>query len=136
MAPPHPATTRHVGAPEPLPYDPRSSYGPVLSDAPRPLSREGPTSPYSAYGPGPYRNDIYPYSGSSDYADSHPSLCYGSSNGSQLDARPRKRRGNLPKPVTDLLKSWFRAHQSHPYPSEEEKQVLMCQTGLTITQVR
>lgn len=48
----------------------------------------------------------------------------------------KRRRGNLPRHVTDLLKSWFKDHVTHPYPSEEEKQMLMCQTGLTITQVR
>lgn len=51
------------------------------------------------------------------------------------EQRIKRRRGNLPKQVTDLLKEWFRAHKNHPYPSEDEKQMLMCQTGLTITQV-
>ncbi|KZF21700.1 Homeodomain-like protein, partial [Xylona heveae TC161] len=45
------------------------------------------------------------------------------------------RRGNLPKQVTDLLRSWFHEHLSHPYPSEEEKQELMQRTGLTMSQV-
>lgn len=51
-------------------------------------------------------------------------------------ARPEKRRrGNLPKQVTDLLRSWLNEHVQHPYPTEDEKQMLMAQTGLTIHQV-
>lgn len=47
----------------------------------------------------------------------------------------KRRRGNLPKPVTDLLRGWLNDHLNHPYPTEEEKQMLMAQTGLTIHQV-
>jgi Homeobox KN domain len=46
-----------------------------------------------------------------------------------------RRRGNLPKQVTDILRMWFQDHVAHPYPTEEEKQQLMHQTGLTISQV-
>ena len=98
-------------------------------------SREGPPSPYQAYSPGQYRNDGYAYPSHAALEMASP-LGYGPPNGGHTEGRTRKRRGNLPKSVTDLLKTWFRNHQSHPYPSEEEKQILMCQTGLTITQVR
>lgn len=47
----------------------------------------------------------------------------------------KRRRGNLPKQVTDLLRSWLNDHIHHPYPTEDEKQMLMAQTGLTIHQV-
>lgn len=47
----------------------------------------------------------------------------------------KRRRGNLPKQVTDLLRSWLNDHLHHPYPTEDEKQMLMAQTGLTIHQV-
>lgn len=47
----------------------------------------------------------------------------------------RRRRGNLPKHVTDILRQWFHAHLEHPYPSEEDKQEFMRRTGLTISQV-
>lgn len=47
----------------------------------------------------------------------------------------KRRRGNLPKQVTDLLRSWLNDHLHHPYPTEDEKQMLMNQTGLTIHQV-
>ncbi|KAI5814467.1 homeobox KN domain-containing protein [Pyronema omphalodes] len=47
----------------------------------------------------------------------------------------KRRRGNLPKNVTDLLRQWLNDHLNHPYPSEDEKQWLMTQTGLTIHQI-
>ncbi|KAF4466466.1 C2H2 type zinc finger domain-containing [Fusarium albosuccineum] len=34
-----------------------------------------------------------------------------------------------------VLKRWFSAHNDHPYPSEEEKTMLQCKTGLSKTQV-
>ncbi|KAJ6788638.1 hypothetical protein PWT90_11108 [Aphanocladium album] len=51
------------------------------------------------------------------------------------DAKQRKRRGNLPKETTDKLRSWFVAHLQHPYPTEDEKQELMRQTGLQMNQI-
>ncbi|KAI0382902.1 hypothetical protein F5Y04DRAFT_35031 [Hypomontagnella monticulosa] len=51
------------------------------------------------------------------------------------DGKQRKRRGNLPKETTDKLRAWFVAHLHHPYPSEEEKQDLMRQTGLQLNQI-
>lgn len=48
---------------------------------------------------------------------------------------PRRRRGNLPKPVTDILRSWFHDHLDHPYPSEDDKQIFIQKTGLSISQV-
>ena len=47
----------------------------------------------------------------------------------------RRRRGNLPKQVTDLLKQWLHEHLDHPYPTEEDKQWFIAQTGLSISQV-
>lgn len=49
------------------------------------------------------------------------------------DTKLRKRRGNLPKETTDKLRSWFVAHLQHPYPTEDEKQELMRQTGLQMS---
>lgn len=48
---------------------------------------------------------------------------------------PKKRRGNLPRNITDMLKQWFEEHIAHPYPTEEEKQMLCTRTGLAMTQV-
>ncbi|KAI1910349.1 homeodomain super [Ophidiomyces ophidiicola] len=51
------------------------------------------------------------------------------------DAKSKKRRGNLPKPTTDILRAWFYEHLDHPYPSEQDKQMFMTRTGLTISQI-
>ncbi|KAF7730699.1 hypothetical protein EC973_001648 [Apophysomyces ossiformis] len=47
----------------------------------------------------------------------------------------RKRRGNLPKSVTAILKHWLIDHHMHPYPTEEEKRALRLQTNLTLNQI-
>ncbi|ORY91405.1 homeobox KN domain-domain-containing protein [Syncephalastrum racemosum] len=47
----------------------------------------------------------------------------------------RKRRGNLPKSVTTVLKQWLIEHTEHPYPTENEKNSLGDKTGLTINQI-
>jgi len=47
----------------------------------------------------------------------------------------KKRRGNLPKAATGVLKKWLFDHLFHPYPTEEEKSVLGQQTGLTMNQI-
>ena len=47
--------------------------------------------------------------------------------------KQRKRRGNLPKETTDKLRAWFALHLQHPYPTEDEKQDLMRQTGLQMS---
>ncbi|OTB20491.1 hypothetical protein K445DRAFT_86675 [Daldinia sp. EC12] len=55
--------------------------------------------------------------------------------GGNYEGKQRKRRGNLPKETTDKLRAWFHAHLSHPYPTEEEKQQLMKDTGLQLNQI-
>ncbi|KAL9603942.1 MAG: hypothetical protein Q9219_000880 [cf. Caloplaca sp. 3 TL-2023] len=47
----------------------------------------------------------------------------------------KKRRGNLPKSTTDVLRAWLHDHLDHAYPNEEQKQQLIRQTGLTDKQV-
>ena len=37
--------------------------------------------------------------------------------------------------MTELLKHWFFEHIRHPYPTEEERQLLAEQTGLTEMQL-
>ncbi|EIN06073.1 hypothetical protein PUNSTDRAFT_106257 [Punctularia strigosozonata HHB-11173 SS5] len=54
---------------------------------------------------------------------------------SALVERAPRQRGKLPKPVTDYLKEWFHRHSDHPYPTEEEKNVLCAATGLSMSQV-
>ncbi|KAI8098615.1 Homeodomain-like protein [Halteromyces radiatus] len=47
----------------------------------------------------------------------------------------KKRRGNLPRAVTSVLRSWLYEHKEHPYPTDEEKLTLSRQTNLTLSQV-
>jgi hypothetical protein len=46
-----------------------------------------------------------------------------------------RRRGKLPKPVTEIMRHWILSHRDHPYPTEEEKKMLCSMTGLTMMQV-
>lgn len=50
------------------------------------------------------------------------------------DSRARK-RSNLPKHSTEILKRWFDAHIDSPYPSEEEKQQFAVAANINMTQV-
>ncbi|KAI8333134.1 hypothetical protein BC941DRAFT_435184 [Chlamydoabsidia padenii] len=47
----------------------------------------------------------------------------------------KRRRGNLPKAVTTILRDWLSDHKKHPYPTEEEKDTLARRTGLTLNQI-
>ncbi|ORX52471.1 hypothetical protein DM01DRAFT_1408336 [Hesseltinella vesiculosa] len=52
-----------------------------------------------------------------------------------LDELDKRRRGNLPKPVTSILKKWLLEHCRNPYPTEDEKLLLKDQTQLTLNQI-
>ncbi|KAI8344383.1 homeobox KN domain-containing protein [Chlamydoabsidia padenii] len=47
----------------------------------------------------------------------------------------KRRRGNLPKAVTAILKKWLLEHCRNPYPTEEEKLQLKHETQLTLNQI-
>ncbi|KAG0170177.1 hypothetical protein DFQ28_002242 [Apophysomyces sp. BC1034] len=64
---------------------------------------------------------------------SKPSETSAGRNNNNLKAR--KRRGNLPKAVTAILRDWLAKHKKHPYPTEEEKIALARQTNLTLNQI-
>lgn len=53
----------------------------------------------------------------------------------KVAAKKRKRRGNLSKEATRILLGWFYDHIAHPYPTEDEKHMLMGQAGLQLSQV-
>lgn len=105
-------------------HTPAFSYG---YQQPRGQSYSGPSSlsldrtPFSSS----HRHSVYP-------GGSHP---YGVDINDGSDGKQRKRRGNLPKETTDKLKAWFHAHLLHPYPTEDEKQEFMRQTGLQMNQI-
>ncbi|CAE6503894.1 unnamed protein product [Rhizoctonia solani] len=52
-----------------------------------------------------------------------------------VPAAPQRRRGKLPKHVTETLRTWLLGHADHPYPTEEEKKMLCNVTSLTLSQV-
>ncbi|KAI7896425.1 uncharacterized protein EV154DRAFT_492190 [Mucor mucedo] len=52
-----------------------------------------------------------------------------------VDATKKRRRGNLPKEVTEFLRKWLIQHKKHPYPAEKEKADLARHTGLTVNQI-
>lgn len=77
----------------------------------------------------PFSTNHHQYSASSNYP-------YGVEvQDSGNEGKQRKRRGNLPKETTDKLRAWFLAHIQHPYPTEDEKQELMRQTGLQMSKL-
>lgn len=47
----------------------------------------------------------------------------------------RRRRGNLPKDATKILRQWYDENQDAPYPGEDIKNMLCQQTGLQLSQV-
>eukprot|EP00850_Spirogloea_muscicola_P023490 SM000361S13809 [mRNA] locus=s361:18985:21699:- [translate_table: standard] len=48
----------------------------------------------------------------------------------------RKRRaGKLPGDTTQVLKDWWNSHAKWPYPTEDEKAILVQQTGLELKQI-
>ncbi|KAI1062809.1 hypothetical protein LB507_005945 [Fusarium sp. FIESC RH6] len=149
-----------VPAPAPVPVSvsvpaPKESY--ISSHQPMPHSR----TPISESGVSPYRESSYGYpyhhptryqslsTGSAHSFDRTPFtpgayntpyqdfVRFGDMGPASLsgDNKQRKRRGNLPKETTDKLRAWFVAHLQHPYPTEDEKQDLMRQTGLQMNQI-
>jgi hypothetical protein len=133
--PPQPPTTH------PTPHhDPRSGYYPYPEARPslhdHPLDR-APHDPYyqrtiystapvhpphPAYAQDPYQQPQYNYTFQSTLSVDQSSF-------------NRKRRGNLPKEATGILKDWFSSHRESPYPTEDEKLQLCTRTGLTLNQV-
>lgn len=98
------------------------SYG---YQQPRGQSYSGPSSCALSHDRTPFTANVH-----HGYAQSG----YGYGDSGESDAKQRKRRGNLPKETTDKLRSWFVAHLQHPYPTEDEKQDLMRQTGLQMSE--
>lgn len=102
-------------------------YPPIKPEYP--TSYQAPHDPYqnrSAYGDYPYTP-----TGMSGASYNSPVSSHLADGG---DGRNRRRRGNLPKAITDVLRAWFQEHLDHPYPSEEEKQMFIQQTGLSMNQ--
>lgn len=113
----------------------RQSYndGRSLSQTYPPYTRSYPIEKYGqSYGHSDYNRICQPYEYPSNYASS---VGHGGYHSMDHDGRNKKRRGNLPKAVTDILKTWLSNHLEHPYPSEDEKHELVARTGLSLAQV-
>ena len=119
-------------------YDSPQRYGQGYPPTNRPHAPQidysrYPLSPYEPYRTGVHYHSAY---GPIDYAPSPTGLQHPSSPTVGMDSdRARRRRGNLPRQITEILRAWFHEHLDHPYPSEEDKQAFMARTGLTISQV-
>ncbi|KAJ5317175.1 hypothetical protein PENANT_c029G05101 [Penicillium antarcticum] len=129
-------------------------HGPAPGSIPPPRSDPF-GQEYRAGAPMPdRRSEAYPHQAmmhpGSPYGHAHPGMGYGDEGvpqmmahgqanfgimGDPIDPKTKRRRGNLPKPVTDILRAWFHEHLDHPYPSEEDKQMFMTRTGLSISQI-
>ncbi|SMY22603.1 unnamed protein product [Zymoseptoria tritici ST99CH_1A5] len=46
-----------------------------------------------------------------------------------------RKRSNLPKQSTEIMKTWFDQNIANPYPSEEQKAIFANATGINLTQV-
>jgi hypothetical protein len=55
----------------------------------------------------------------------------------QSDDKPKKgaAAARFPRAAVKILKDWLVTHIDHPYPTDEEKESLKEQTGLTISQI-
>jgi hypothetical protein len=116
-------------------YDATQRYGQNCSQVNRPqppaqLDYYRFPQPGTTYQAPPYAGLEYSTPSMGVHHPSSPAVC------GDTDSRNRRRRGNLPKPVTDILRGWFHEHLDHPYPTEEDKQAFAARTGLTINQVR
>lgn len=54
----------------------------------------------------------------------------------QLSFFVRRKRRNFSKQATEVLNEYFYSHLSNPYPSEEAKEELAKNCGITVSQVR
>ncbi|KAF2680503.1 hypothetical protein K458DRAFT_92094 [Lentithecium fluviatile CBS 122367] len=141
---PHPS----AGAPPSYPPPPHASgYGehrPSYYSDPQPApsvpSEYRPHDPYygqlqSAYPPPPPPHPSYDNNFPTQTQPAYNSYTFQSSMGLDQSGFNRKRRGNLPKEATAILKAWFHSHRDSPYPSEDEKVELCRQTNLSMNQV-
>ncbi|KAF2770691.1 hypothetical protein EJ03DRAFT_373551 [Teratosphaeria nubilosa] len=66
--------------------------------------------------------------------DNGQSSCFLPSHYDYQHGKARK-RSNLPKQSTEIMKTWFDQNIGNPYPSEEQKALFSSATGISMTQV-
>lgn len=129
---------------------PHASHGPFVQNAyPAPVAQ--PVAQYEhrpSYFQEPshhnfnYDRPSESYYGRPQFPGQHPAydsnygeLRFQQHVGLDQNAFNRKRRGNLPKEATNILKEWFQANRQSPYPTEDQKMDLCARTGLSLNQV-
>lgn len=127
---PGPGSYHPTPAPHPPVFEQRHSY---YSEAP--ATPQGYTYERApAYYTGPQYAGAAPHPGyDNSYSDNirfHPHV--GSLDPNVFN---RKRRGNLPKDATNMMKQWFQDNRESPYPTEEQKMEMCSRTGLNLSQV-
>ncbi|KAF2786207.1 hypothetical protein K505DRAFT_150719 [Melanomma pulvis-pyrius CBS 109.77] len=129
---PYPSASLHHG----VPYDHRPSYyqDPHAAQHGHPYGRAPHHEAY--YSRPPYTGPPHPSYENAYHHQSQPyNYTFQSALGVDNNSFSRKRRGNLPKEATGILKAWFSAHRESPYPTEDEKLSLCNQTQLSLNQV-
>lgn len=120
---------------EPSSVVPHFAPNPYGASGPVSLHQQQPLPQYAPHGSG------YPHDQRLRIDSANPYDPFGFSQGQYYGAPPhhiypqRKRRGNLPKEATKIMKDWFHSHTDSPYPTEEEKQALCDRTKLQMSQV-
>ncbi|KAH8725452.1 hypothetical protein GQ44DRAFT_797260 [Phaeosphaeriaceae sp. PMI808] len=112
----------------PAAYEHKHSYYQEPAPAPNAYPYERPQDPY-------YNRPSYAGAPHPGYENSYNDIRFQQHVGLDHNAFNRKRRGNLPKEATNILKSWFHANRPSPYPSEDQKLELCQMTGLSLNQV-
>ncbi len=70
---------------------------------------------------------------SSNSLDSSPTESGGRRRSSDRSRLPSRQ---LPEEAVALLRAWIDAHSDHPFPNDDEKDMLVLQTGLTFEQLQ
>lgn len=113
-----PQSSRERYAVEP----PRQPFMPVTANA-MPREEYPPVARLDV--PQGYGNPQYPY----------PHAFFVPSHYEYQNGKSRK-RSNLPKQSTEIMKRWFDENMHNPYPSEEQKRHFAAVAGINLTQVR
>ncbi|KAL1927939.1 hypothetical protein VTP01DRAFT_3344 [Rhizomucor pusillus] len=113
-----------------------SSSSPLMSTSSSTTSSSsscfGSSSPSS---PPAQKQRLQPSSSSSSSSTSSSAAAAATVAKTRPEKNHKRRRGNLPKTVTAILKQWLVEHCQHPYPTEDEKLALRNRTGLTLNQI-
>ncbi|KAI8060330.1 hypothetical protein BC940DRAFT_337616 [Gongronella butleri] len=124
------ATTRHHGFMAPNSHD--SSYSPHPYHSPAPPAAPHPQHTYHHHHHH-HHHHLTPSSPPRRGSNSTSTPLPSSNGGTKMFQR--RRRGNLPKHTTNMLRQWLMDHKQHPYPTEDEKLWLAEKTNLTVNQI-